>query len=200
MDVQLDNWRGDFGNAYTERNIVEPASRKNWFGKNIPDDVRSVCECGANAGHNLVAIDMARPDIWTVGVEPNASARARAAEAGVQLEAGDIYSLSPGAVPFDLVFTSGVLIHVPPHRLDGALSNLYAMSAKYLLAIEYRRDADTMIEYRGYRDMLWAADYGAHYQRLFPAVELIGEGELTEADGFKDSYYWLLRKELIHER
>lgn len=193
MSTQLDHWTGAFGDAYTERNIIDPATRKDWFDAHIPADVSSVLEVGSNAGHNLRAIEMVRPEVWTVGTEPNAKARAIAEDAGVCVFPYDVYTFFSIA-KFDLVFTSGVLIHVPPDRLDHALRNLYTASGKYLLAIEYRRDLLTPLDYRGHGDLLWAADYGVQYQRLFPDLDLVDQGELTEQDGFKDSWFWLLEK------
>jgi hypothetical protein len=90
--------------------------------------------------------------------------------------------------------TSGVLIHVPPERLDEALTNIHAVAARHILAIEYHADVDTTVEYRGHQDMLWKRDYGVHYLRLFPNLKLVDSGDLTESDGFADARYWLLRK------
>jgi pseudaminic acid biosynthesis-associated methylase len=194
MNTQLDRWCGQFGIDYTERNIIDPGTRANAFGRLLPPDVRSVLEVGANAGHNLLAIQQVRPDISAFGAEPAEYAREVARAKKLVIYARSIYDLPSYRRQFDLAFTCGVLIHIPPDRLDEALTALHCIARRYLLAIEYRADTDTAIDYRDHADMLWKRDYGAHYQRLFPKLTLIGEGELTAADGFAGDYYWLLKK------
>jgi pseudaminic acid biosynthesis-associated methylase len=193
VNTQLDRWCGQFGIDYADRNIIDPSTRANTFGRLLPADVRSVLEAGANAGHNLLAIQQARPDISVFGAEPAAYARAAARAKALRLFAQSIYDL-PFYRQFDLAFTCGVLIHIPPDRLDEALTALHRAARRYLLAIEYRADTDTAVDYRDHADMLWKRDYGAHYQRLFPELELIDEGDLTAEDGFASDHYWLLKK------
>lgn len=192
MSIQLDRWSGDFGRAYTDRNRVDPLTRVATLDRIIPRDVNDVLEVGCNRGHNLVAIKHARPNVYTIGVEPSLYAREQAGAAGVPTVAGDIYAIPYETDGFDVVFTCGVLEHVPPDRLDDALAELHRVSARYLLAIEYHADQDESVEYRGHDDMLWKRDYGAHWARLFPELELLSSGDLGEE--FDRARYWLLEK------
>ncbi len=192
MSEQLAQWRGTFGDDYRARNEVDPATRVEWFCKTLgPLGIRSVLEPGCNAGHNLAAIrDALGADVELYGVEPNEGARQLALEHADFVWPWDVYSL-PGA-EVDLAFTSGLLIHVPPDRLDDALRELHRVSARWLLAIEYFAEQDIEREYRGLSNMLWARDYGAHYLRLFPSLRLV---EVTDdVPGFDGARAWLMEK------
>lgn len=192
---QLERWRGEFGRAYTDRNVVDWRTRVESFRDIVRTDSRSILEIGSNRGHNILALrEACLPwDVAVVGVEPSAYARKVAwKENKVILLDGSIYDLGRFKHRFDLVFTSGVLIHVPPDRLDDALRNVYLSSRKYILAIEYFASEDTTVPYRGHADMLWKRDYGAHYQRLFPDLTLVETGD--DIPGFDGATFWLLAK------
>jgi SAM-dependent methyltransferase len=192
VSSQLDRWRGSFGVEYLARNQVDWRTRVATLRRLIPGDVEDVLEVGCSKGHNLLAIRSFLGEFCCLrGVEPGAHARAIARSSGLAVTDGDIYSIPHTA---DLAFTCGVLIHVPPDRIDEALTEVHRVARRYLLAIEYHADEDTEVEYRGLPEMLWKRDYGTHYQRLFPDLELIGEGALTVRDGFAGDYYWLLKK------
>lgn len=55
---------------------------------------------------------------------------------------------------FDLVFTHGLLMHLPPGRLAGGLSELIRVSRKYLILIEEVRSRPKQLNY-----FTWAHDY-----------------------------------------
>ena len=64
---------------------------------------------------------------------------------------------------FDLVFTRGMLIHLPKEVLDKAIKNIYNSSKKYCLVAEYYSPDRRMVEYRGMKDMLWTDDYAKRF-------------------------------------
>ncbi len=193
MSSQLDRWTGEFGDAYTDRNPVDWQTRAQSLDRLIPTDVGSVLEVGCNRGHNLVALESLDRDLRVFGAEPNDRARKIARKQGLLVHNRSVYNLPKEwqGRQFDLAMTSGVLIHIPPARLDEALTGLYAASGKYLLAIEYD-GADEMISYRGLDDMLWKRNIGAHYTRLFPDLELVDVG--VAPAGFEEATFWLLQK------
>ena len=126
-------------------------------------DVRSVLEVGCNRGHNLLALQHSGYQV--AGVEPMAYAREIAARALLVVADGSLYDIPAADASSDLVFTCGVLEHVPPERLDEALAEVVRVSRRYVLAVEYHAEVDTEIAYRGREGMLWKRDYAAHYQR-----------------------------------
>ncbi len=80
MNMQVEAWAGEFGNAYTERNEFSPMAlinrKKIW--KRILDSLafdppRSILEVGSNIGLNLHALD-ALTVAFLSAVEPNEDA------------------------------------------------------------------------------------------------------------------------------
>src|ERR1700690_2785240 len=55
MRNQLETWEGEFGVAYTDRNVVDPTARIEAFRTMVDGlDIARLLEVGCNRGHNLV--------------------------------------------------------------------------------------------------------------------------------------------------
>ena len=188
-------WQGEFGEAYTKRNRVDWRTRVDGFAAMLGGvPVGSALEVGCNRGHNLVAL---RSLGWQAkGVEPQPYARGLAQRGMLDVQPGSVYEIPFGDASFDLVFTSGVLIHVPPGRLHEAMRELARVSRRYLLAVEYHSPVDERIVYRGHDDLLWKRDYGAHYLAAVPGLEVVRSG--VAPSGFEQvDTWWLLEKAVI---
>lgn len=165
MSSQLSHWQGQFGVDYTDRNHVDSATRVDGFNRMLHGlDIKSVLEVGCNRGHNLDAL--ASLGYTASGIEPGGYARALAREQGLDAHDGTLYDIPYLDRSFDLVFTSGVLIHVPPERLLEGLAEMCRVTSRYLLCVEYHAAADTELRYRGLDEMLWCRDHGALLGRL----------------------------------
>lgn len=197
MDNQLEIWKGEFGVSYTDRNRVDYRLRLPAFRRILEDlSISQVLEVGCNLGHNLMALSELLKECDLVGVEPNRYAleQARLSVPKAGLLHGDAFDLPFKDGVFDLVFTSGVLIHISQRNLPAALSEIYRVSRRYILAIEYFAEEETMIPYRGYTNLLWKRDFLKHFQSQFPDLRLIRSGHLGLEDGFDRTHYWLLEK------
>lgn len=196
---QLRAWEGEFGTAYTERNVADWRSRLPAFRRALEGLALSrILEVGCNRGHNLVTVaEIVGPAVEVVGVEPNHHALALAWQAGPQVTAvhGHVFNLPFEADAFDLVFTAGVLIHVALEHLAAALQEIHRVSRRYILAIEYFAAEETAIEYRGRWDLLWKRDFLAHYERQFSNLRLLRDGFWGPEDGFDRTHWWLLEKD-----
>jgi len=179
-----DYWKGEGGDAYTKRCRVDWQARIP-FWKMILDKtgVRSVFELGCNAGWNLSAIKSVNPGVVLSGYDVNADAVYQATSVGLDV-ANNYYR-----VQAELIFTAGVLIHIPPKDLHMVMIQLMDNSFDYILAIEYYAEEETEIEYRGEMGLLWKRPYGKLYQDM--GLELIESGN---AEGFDNCEYNLLRK------
>ena len=198
MSEQLDDWRGEFGVAYTERNPLDWRTRVHAFTEMCGGlDIESALEVGCNRGHNLQTFaEILGPNARVEGVEPNPYARELAGEAqpAVRVIEGDIYALPVADRSFDLVFTAGVLIHVPPEMLDAALAELDRVSRRFVLCVEYYAPAETEIVYRDRAGMLWKRDFAAEFATRLPQLTMIRSGYVGPDSGFDRSHWWLFER------
>jgi pseudaminic acid biosynthesis-associated methylase len=195
----LEAWRGEFGREYTDRNIGDVDVRRSAFANLLEGlQIESVLEVGCNRGHNLVALtELLGEQVNVVGIEPNEYALrvARRSDDRIGVLRGDAVALPFATDAFDLVFTSGVLIHIPPTDLSRAMAEIHRVSRRFILCIEYFAEKDTELVYRGQTGLLWKRDFGGRYEELFPSLTLERTGFLDREAGFDSCNWWLFRKE-----
>jgi pseudaminic acid biosynthesis-associated methylase len=198
MSDQLKVWESEFGTAYTDRNKADWRARVPIFKRLLEGlPIRRVLEVGCNRGHNLVALaDLLGDDSEVVAVEPNQYARetARASSSKIGVLRGNAYDLPFRDGYFDLAFTSGVLIHIPLAELPKALGEIYRVSGRYILAIEYFAEKETPIPYHGHSELLWKRDFPNHYRQLWPNLKLVREGYIDAEADFDQTHWWLFEK------
>lgn len=66
---------------------------------------------------------------------------------------------------FDLVLTSGLLIHIPPHELDLVCAEIARVASRWVAGYEYHAYLPTPIRWHGQDGRLWKADYPSYYKR-----------------------------------
>ncbi len=195
---QLHAWSGAFGDAYTERCAIDWRSRQQAWQRMLEGlNIASVLEVGCNRAHNLTCIQHVLANgSFAVGVEVNDRAARHAAGAVSQAR------IVRGAAPnlpfldhsFDLVFTAGVLIHIPESALRDVLQSIGRLSRHYVLAIEYHAEEDHSILYRGHEQLLWKRNFRGHYSSEFPHWKILREGFWEKADGFDRTHWHLFEK------
>ena len=131
-----------------------------------------------------------------LGIEPNQYALelARASSSRIGVLHGHVFDIPFRDEYFDLVFTAGVLIHIPSAELPAGLREIHRASKRYILAIEYMTEEETAIEYRGRNDLLWKRNFLKHYQTQFPDLTVNRSGYWGPDDGFDRTHWWLLEK------
>ncbi len=195
---QLEKWESEFGDSYTQRNIIDwqvrlPAWREMIGGLQL----HNVVEVGCNRGHNLRAIaELGIVQGNIIGIEPNTTAieLARSSSPHYSVLRGDAFQL-----PFidryaDLVFTAGVLIHIKLEDLPRVLAEIERICSRYILCAEYFAEEETVIEYRGHADLLWKRNFKQHYLTAFPNLKIVREGYWEMDKGFDRTHWWLLEK------
>lgn len=210
MNDPIDKWKGEFGDAYTERNIVTAElieARMNMFMpliKLMGHIPKSMLEVGAGNGQNLMALNncfqaLATSEPFSVSlnaVEPNDKARAHTQTECpyAKVLPNDIYSLPYQDSSMEFVFTSGVLIHIPPDRLEEAMASINRVSSRYIFCAEYFAPSCEEIKYRDNTGMLWRNDFGGLYMDKYK-LRLIGYGfawkRITKLDNLT---WWLMEK------
>jgi len=202
---QIAAWRGDFGDAYTERVGATPArvhAATRWwarilqsFAGDLPD---SILEVGANVGINLRALaNLTEATLYAV--EPNARARMTLVGDGVVAHAraldGTAAAIPLGNASVDLVFTSGVLIHVAPDELPAALAELHRVARRWVLAIEYFAVRPETVLYQGRDGLLFKRDFGRLWLERHPTLRIVDSGFFWKPQwGADDVTWWLFAK------
>jgi pseudaminic acid biosynthesis-associated methylase len=202
---QLDAWVGPFGQDYMARNSdvseADLAPRARCLAAVLaafPTPPASILEVGANIGRNLMALARCT-DARLYGAEPFEEARRRmVALMGGRL-AGAVRA-SGQALPFDdasidLVFTSGVLIHVSPADLPGIMDEIVRVAGRFVWCNEYFAKQPEEVAYRGKTGLLFKRDFGRLYLERFPSLRPVAQGFLWSATSpFDDTTWWLFEK------
>lgn len=206
MSESIDYWSGEAGDSYIERNPVTPqaveARRRLWAeitNHMLPDYPRSVLEVGANIGLHLRGLKAQLPGgVRYFATEPNQQARERLVEDGV-VDQWDVYEslrMSEARLGgFDLIYTAGVMIHVPPAELLEFCRKIHSNAGRWIVAIEYFNQTPIEIEYRGEMGRLWKRDFGGFYLDNFPDLHPIACGfAWKRMTGIDDCTWWLLER------
>jgi len=156
----------------------------------LPELPSKILEVGANIGLNLdVLSGISNAEL--IGLEPNDIARSQIKHNSLNGTADSI-PLEDNAV--DMAFTCGVLIHVPPDELKKACDEIYRVSSRYVVCIEYFSDKLEEILYRGQMGLLWKRDFGKYWKDNYK-LSLIDYGFLwKEETGLDNLTYFIFEK------
>jgi pseudaminic acid biosynthesis-associated methylase len=187
-------WAGEFGDEYSVRNRDDGAPRRP-FWEHVLTRISpsNALEVGCNVGGNLLALAPLLGTENVAGVDVNASALATLAEVapGIRTELAPARSLPFEDDAFDLVFTTGVLIHQPPDTLDAVIDEIVRCAGRYVVCGEYFAETDEEVAYRGHRGALFRRDFGALYAAR--GLQSIEQGFLPRDGVWDDLTYWIFR-------
>ena len=202
-------WKGDFGRDYTDRNTLDAAGldalyRKNYgvtrqainetFLQGIPKEA-SFLEVGCNTGNQLLLLQqMGWSNLSGVELQPYAMAIARRRLPQVSLTLGSALNLPCADASFDVVFTSGVLIHISPEDIGHAMDEIHRSSSMYIWGLEYYAPEVTEVSYRSHSGLLWKMDFARRYLERFSDLELVREQHLPYQENKNVDTVFLLRK------
>lgn len=161
---QEEFWFSAFGDEYSKRvsddrivlNNISLFSRALRAAGNL----NSAIELGCNIGLNLRALNQINPEMTLTGYEINKFA----AEEATNLNIATIYQDTINKPithdnKYDLALIKTVLIHINPDQLDTVYSNLYALSKRFILIVEYYNPTPVVVSYRGNDDRLFKRDF-----------------------------------------
>ena len=196
-------WAGEFGNDYITRNRDGALLDNNraLFGKILShtQDVTSAIEFGANIGNNLRALRELLPKANLHSVEINAKAAAEIeAWGGATVEVASLLDFEPQR-QWDLSFTKGVLIHLPPESLPDVYDKLVAASSRYVMVCEYYNPTPVEVSYRGHEHALFKRDFAGEILDAHPELRLVDYGFTYHRDPqhpLDDSTWFLMEKQL----
>lgn len=197
-------WSGDFGQEYTQRHIN--IGFKNRIPKNISlfskilsktSNIKSIFEFGANMGINLYALKILFPitDISALEINSTAVTELKKIE-NIKVYHQSILDYIPD-YQRDFIFTSGVLIHIAPEKLQKVYEIMYKSSRKYICIIEYYNPTPVEVEYRGHKNKLFKRDFAGELLDKYKDLKLIDYGFVYHRDNnfpLDDVTWFLLEK------
>lgn len=202
---QAERWAGDFGKEYTDRMLVDYRSKelrrvKRYGMTRVAmnegfigdlDRGMKILDVGCGAGAQLKTLqDMGFYNLYGVDIQGYAIEKAKGY--GV-LSVGSVLDLPFKDTSFDMVMTSGLLIHIPPDLLLEAMGEMYRVTKKYIWCFEYYSLWLESISYHGHDDMLWKADYVSFFRQRFPDLTLVKEQFFSHDDN-QDTMFLLEKK------
>jgi pseudaminic acid biosynthesis-associated methylase len=189
-------WAEDFGNQYTDRNDKDYSPRGDFFGAIMSESsIQSVLEVGCNTGMNLEIIRQWLPinSAWGCDVNQYAIQELHNRHPQIQAVVASGFDIPFRDNYFDLVFTSGVLIHQKPTEVESVMQEIIRVSKKYVMAIEYYNEIFEEIPYRDHPGALFKGPFGDVYEKRY-GLKLIECGKVDKEDGFDNCSFWLLEK------
>lgn len=206
---QTSIWSGEFGKNYTDRNPKSTeemnALYQNNFGVTrtemnqefIGDLERSmkILEVGANVGTQLQCLqEMGFKNLHGIELQGYAIQVAKQRTKNIRIVQGTAFDIPFEDNSFDLVFTSGVLIHISPHDIETALKEIHRCTKTYIWGFEYFAQNYTEVHYRGNKDLLWKADFAKQYLDRWSDLTLAREKHFKYTDSENEDSMFLLKK------
>jgi len=210
MTQQLKKWSGDFGKEYTDRSIYGPKELdifyKNMWGVKrsemneeflfeIKKNVSSILEVGANVGNQLALLQSTGfKNLYGIEIQGYAVEKAKELTKGINIIEGSAFDIPFKDGYFDMVFTSGVLIHIAPSDINTVLDEIYRSSKRYIWCFEYYADKYTEIGYRGNKNLLWKTNFCELFLDRFKDLALLKEKKFRYVDNDNVDSMFLLEK------
>jgi len=191
--VQMDGWSGQIGKEYTDRNALNMEDwellYKNRYGLtrtelnsrflgDLPRDIR-ILEVGCNVGNQLRVLQgMGFKNLYGVELQWYAVEQAKQRTQNIDIIQGSAFDIPFRDGYFDLVYTSGVLIHFTDRDIGLVFDEICRCTKKYVWALEYFAPTWTEIPWRGNRNLMWKADYSKLFRERCPILQLVKEEHL----------------------
>ena len=208
---QLQEWEGDFGREYTDRNLLTPQQVDALWLKNygvtrtdvnlrfllrIPKDAR-ILEVGCNIANQLLLLQqLGYSNLHGIEVQNYALDIARSRTRGINLVQASAFDIPYKDQYFDLVFTAGVLIHIAPAELPAAMAEIHRTSRGFIMGTEYYAPRATEVAYRDHSGLLWKMDYAQEYLARFADLRLVQEQRLPYLENKNVDSAFLLHRVL----
>ena len=206
---QTREWTGSFGKEYTERNTFTPAELDALYDRNYGITRRAlnlrflgdlskcarILEVGCNVGNQLLVLqEMGFTNLFGIEIQSYALERARSRVPEAKFTQASALAIPYPDQNFDLVFTSGVLIHIAPPNVPVALAEIHRCAKTWVWGSEYYAPRMTEVPYRGHNSLLWKTDYAQLYIERFPDLELVSEQRLHYLENENVDTMFLLRR------
>lgn len=185
-------WSSEFGDNYIDRNVSLKEVNEfyleqtgftqeqifNEFFSGINKDSK-ILEIGCNVGLKLSILKkMGFQNLFGIEINKKAFEKAKLDNPGISFINTSIEEFDPKEERFDLVYTSGLLIHINPSVLQKVLEKIINLTEKYIFGFEYYSDNLTEINYRGHSNVCWKQNFPLLFKNIFPSLETIKERKI----------------------
>ena len=202
-------WSGQFGRTYTDRNpgdfeemeklyvnlygVGRSALNEKFLGS-LDRSIR-ILEVGSNVGSQLAGLQqMGFTELYGIELQKYAVEKSKGLTQDINLIQGNAFDVPFKDGFFDLVFTSGVLIHIGPADIGLALDEIWRCSRAFIWGFEYFAAAYTTVAYRGNENLLWKADFARLYMDRFDDLKLVKEERFKYVANDNEDAMFLLEK------
>jgi pseudaminic acid biosynthesis-associated methylase len=187
-NLQLNSWTRKFGEEYTDRNNLSFNELEKLYKENYGftrtelntlflgkmDHSKKILEIGSNIGLQLLCLQkMGFKNLYGIEPQDYAIQLSKSSTKNINIIKGDAFDIPFKDEFFDIVFTSGVLIHIHNQNIKKAIKEIYRCSRKYIWGFEYYADKYTEILYRGQKNLLWKANFPEIYMDTFPDLRIV---------------------------
>jgi len=199
---QEEFWANTYAADYIKKNsdFDGLAGQKAWQEMlSKTDSISTILECGCNIGRNIKFLNNILPSAKKSIIELSKPAYDFVID-NMEIQNsfnGSILESELNGHTFDLVFSTGVLIHIHPDNLLDNMQRMFQYSKKYILIGEYFNRTPTMIEYQGQKDKLFKRDFGKLFIENFDVTVVdygFLWGHIYDKAGFDDVTWWLFEK------
>lgn len=209
---QMLNWEGAFGKEYSDRNPttvkeIEKLYKKrygitrtkmNLIFLNGLDKTIRILEVGANVGLQLIILKkMGFQNLCGIEINEHAIEISKKItyDQNLYICKGSIFDIPFKDEWFDLIFTSGVLIHINPWDIKLAIEEMYRCSKEWIWGFEYYSDNYVEIPYRGQENLLWKTDFVGVFLKYFPNINVVKRKKFKYLDNYElEDEMFLLNK------
>ena len=188
-------WAGKLGDEYTVRNKIDVTARMGFWQPLLKMyKPNRILEVGCNQGANLCAIACTYTSkLYGIDVNADALWRAKKSLKGISTTLDSATDIPFKDDWFDLVFTAGCLIHIPPEKIKKAMQEIIRVSNKYILCIEYYAQQERERPFLGEMGITWERPWNDLWTAM--GLKIVEAGFLTKDQGFNDLNYWMFEKE-----
>ena len=211
INKQMKEWIGDFGKKYTNRNAltldemnemyrekfgISREDLNNLFIDKMNRNIK-ILEIGSNIGNQLLLFQkMGYKNLYGIEINKYAVEFSKSRTKNINIIQGSAFDIPFKDKYFDLVFTSGLLIHIPPPDIEMVMREIHRCAKEYIWGFEYYADKYTEIIYRKKKNLLWKANFSKIYLGLFDDLELMKEKKLKYLNDNNIDSMFLLKKKV----
>ena len=204
-------WSEKFGKKYTDRNLMSieeldklyaarygisrTALNKEFLEGEI-EKTNKILEIGCNVGNQLLALQkMNYENLWGIELQDYAVEITKKRTKKMNIIKASAFDLPYKSDYFDLVFTSGVLIHISPNDIEKALEEIHRCTKSYIWGFEYYiPEGYETVNYRGEKNLLWKTNFLKLFIERFSDLKLLKKKEIKNLNSDNLDIMYLLKK------